>query len=260
MARDYSNRGNQSRNNTRLSDKRVRPAKKRRAANKNTRKRKTQTPGWVWLAIGLCVGLFIAAFAYIATRPTGHPGRGNGPAEKISLQTDAEQNASKSKGDATSEKQPDTKKQHPDKPKFAFYEMLPDSTVIIPKKYYPDDYQADHDSSGVTSKTVATTTSNAPSAASDAEASSDSNTVTVTQPGPYVIQAGAFSSQASAERRKAQLTLLGLEAQVLQTQPDTGDSLFLVRTTTIQSNNKLVKYLKRLHNEDIDTLVLHPNG
>lgn len=214
----------------------------------------------------MCVGLFIAAFAYIATRPTGHPGRGDAPVETIQLQTDDESANSTDQADAGTKQQAQSKtdddEQQPDNPKFAFYEMLPDSTVIIPQKYYPDDYQADsgageeNSSSGVTSKTVTTADASASNDTPDANA----DAVAITQPGPYVIQAGAFSTPDGAQRRKAKLTLLGMEAQVLKTQPDSGSSLYLVRTHSITSNNKLVKFLKRLHDEGIDTLVLHPSG
>src|SRR5699024_7539929 len=90
MAREYSNRGNNSRTTTRkknnASKRTAQPAKKRSAPKKNTRRKTrtpTGTPGWVWLGSGVCIGLTVAAVVYIASRPTVQPNREPTPERSI---------------------------------------------------------------------------------------------------------------------------------------------------------------------------------
>src|SRR5699024_1209030 len=143
MARDYSNRGNNSRTASRkknnASKRTAQPAKKRSAPKKNTRRKTrtaTGTPGWVWLGSGLCIGLTVAAVVYIASRPTGEPNREPTPEQSIATpsSTAAE---SDSASTATAEDEQAASDQQGDNPRFAFYEMLPDYKVVIPEESYP---------------------------------------------------------------------------------------------------------------------------
>src|SRR5699024_7539930 len=81
-------------------------------------------------------------------------------------------------------------------------------------------------------------------------------TPSVSKPGRYIIQAGSFSTPKDANRRKAELTLLGLQAQVLEFTLDSGQTVYRVRSQTIDSNSQLNKLLKRLRDNSIATIVL----
>src|SRR5699024_1356643 len=208
MAREYSNRGNNSRTTTRkknnASKRTAQPAKKRSAPKKNTRRKTrtpTGTPGWVWLGSGLCIGLTVAAVVYIASRPTGEPNRE--PTAEQSIATPSSTAAeSDSASTATAEDEQAASDQQGDNPRFAFYEMLPDYKVVIPEESYPGKTP-----SGTGSTTASSTNNSQPAP----EPSKPQPTPpSVSKPGRYIIQAGSFSTPKDANRRKAELTLLGL--------------------------------------------------
>ena len=70
----------------------------------------------------------------------------------------------------------------PKKKRFSFYDILPNFELIIPEK--TPDIAADH----------------APQA--------------VMEPGVYVLQAGSFSTNVDADRRRAELALQGIESHI----------------------------------------------
>ena len=67
-------------------------------------------------------------------------------------------------------------------PRFSFYNMLPNFEVIIPEE--------------------------------EPDVRRDMRSEPVERPGTYVLQAGSFTSPADADRRRAELALLGVESQV----------------------------------------------
>lgn len=67
-------------------------------------------------------------------------------------------------------------------PRFSFYSMLPNFEVVVPEE--------------------------------EPDVSRDSGTVAVEQPGTYVLQAGSFTVESDADRRRAELALLGVESRV----------------------------------------------
>lgn len=230
-----SRTGNRGKTRAGGNRKRPRPATKRNTPKKNRRKQ-AGTPGWVWLASGLCIGMTVAAFAYIITRPTSHPGRDltrvQVPQPVAQDDGNAAQNAKQPDTDATDDGQPA-------EPQFAFYEMLPDYEIVIPQQDYPE---ATGDTDGNHS--------------TQQPAEPQPTTPTVRQPERYVIQAGSFSSRDDANRRRAQLALLGMQAHIVRHQFDSGRVVYRVRSHTIESNNRLTEMLKRLRAEGIGTLVL----
>src|SRR5699024_4301411 len=76
---------------------------------------------WVWVGCLLFFAMAAGAVGWIATRPTGHPGRDFSEVEvpQPEKTVDTKQTAAKAS-------------QKPQQPKFAFYEMLPDYEVVIP--------------------------------------------------------------------------------------------------------------------------------
>lgn len=184
---------------------------------------------------GLFIGLTLAAFFYIGSRPTGHPGRDTAKIEVP--QPEPTKN--------TPTKSADTQQPKSEKTQFTFYEMLPDYEVVVPgEKPQPD--TADNDNA-----TDATDSGAASNADNDQPSTSDTQGAE-----HYVIQVGAFSTNEDATQRKAQVTLLGLQANVIRSELDSGKTLYRVRSDIINSNNRLTEMLKRLHEHDIDTLVL----
>lgn len=71
----------------------------------------------------------------------------------------------------------------------------------------------------------------------------------------YILQAGSFRQGADADRRRAQILLLGLDAKVESVEAN-GDRWHRVYVGPFQSHNTLTDARSKLINESIDTLVI----
>lgn len=196
MARDYA---------------RTRGGRKKRRRRPAVRRRRNTVPGWVWLICGICIGLAAAAGIYVFGRP-GAP----------ELSPAADGGGKRAEDDSAQAGETKTDK----KPRFAFYEMLPNYEVVIPEEEY------EQGESGATTSPK------------------------VREPGRYLIQAGSFSSYADADRRKAELALLGLESEIEGVELEDGRTVYRVRSAPIEKLERLNATLKRLRENDIDTLVM----
>lgn len=110
------------------------------------------------------------------------------------------------------------------KSRFDFYEMLPRFEVVIPE----------------TEREVSATTPTA---------------VQPVEPGLYILQAGSFQSFADADRRKAQLALLGMESQIQKVTIDERQ-WHRVRLGPYDRLNDVQRARRALRNADIDALIL----
>lgn len=195
--------------------------KKKRTTRRSrpaAKRRNDGPPGWVWLVCGVCVGLVVAAGVYVFGRAGGMSG--------LTITTPVTD-------DAATEHRPAGKNAGGDgkarEPRFAFYEMLPNYEVVIPEEEYENGGR-----DGATAKT----------------------SPKVRQPGRYRIQAGSFSEYADADRRKAELALLGLESEIQSVKLDDGRTVYRVRSAPVEELERLNEALKRLRENDIDTLVM----
>ena len=132
-------------------------------------------------------------------------------------------------------------------PRFSFYKMLPDYEVVIPEEEYPEEDA--ETAAGAAQDTPAGEPPPPPE-------STQPTTPRVEEPGNYVIQAGSFSRNADADRRKAELGLLGLAARIVQVDLPSGKTVYRVQSNTIGSSDELNRMLKRLRENRIDTLVM----
>src|SRR5699024_5312343 len=140
---------------------------------------------------------------WIATRPTGHPGRDFSKVEVPQPEKTA----------ATTQQSAGKSQSQPQQPKFAFYEMLPDYEVVIPGEM--DEIRqrsnADHSASAASKQAASET---APGASDTTE--------------NYIIQVGAFTQNTDANQLKARVTLLGLQADVVRSKTDSGQVIYRV--------------------------------
>ena len=109
--------------------------------------------------------------------------------------------------------------------KFDFYGMLEDFQVVVPGQIKPEP------------KPQAGT---APAAA---------GTI-------YVLQVGAFRTEPEADRLRAQLALLGLEARIQKNVVDDKDTWFRVRVGPIQDDAELARIRARLDENKIKFMTL----
>jgi cell division protein FtsN len=78
-------------------------------------------------------------------------------------------------------------------------------------------------------------------------------------PEPYMLQAGSFRQKDDAERRRAELLLLGLEPKIEETSSDNG-RWFRVFLGPFESQESMSRARGLTANQDIDTLVLKRSG
>jgi cell division protein FtsN len=133
-----------------------------------------QFPGWLWMLFGLSLGLSVAFAIYVKDNPTEDPSKPTAQPQPASMQSSLD-DSSEAPGDVESE--PEKKER-----RFTFYELLPNFELTVPEKR--PDIEADI----------------APAA--------------VVEPGVYVLQAGSFSTNEDADRRRAELALQGIESHI----------------------------------------------
>ncbi|MEH6910516.1 MAG: SPOR domain-containing protein [Oceanicoccus sp.] len=172
-------------------------AKKPKATKRKKKVVKKQTPGWVWLFIGIVAGVFVSFLGYLANiTPEPAP-------EKIAQKVD--------------EIREDVKKTVATK--FDFYTLLPEREVIVPVEH------------------------------EDVDSSPKQATI-------YILQAGSFRSSNDADRLRAQLILMGLEAKVEQVSVANGDLWHRVQVGPFGDRSRLSKARGILLDQGIDTLLL----
>ncbi len=107
--------------------------------------------------------------------------------------------------------------------RFDFYTLLPEREVIVPDE--PEE-EPDPDAE----KTV------------------------------YILQAGSFKTAKDADRLRARLILMGLDARVETVTVDGGDQWHRVQVGPFESRSKLANTRSRLISEGIDTMLMKKKG
>jgi cell division protein FtsN len=193
--------------------------KKRAPARARSRKKQQEDyPGWMWMIFGLAIGLSVAFAIYMKDRR-----------ETMPLQSVAQQPASMS---GPMEREPVATNPEPvadataaaeekAEPRFSFYNMLPSFEVVIPEE--------------------------------ESDVSRDREVEAIQEPGTYVLQAGSFAALADADRRRAELALLGLESRIQRVSID--DKTFhRVRIGPVSDLDELNLIRNQLRQAKIDVL------
>ena len=170
------------------------------------------------MIFGLAIGLSVAFAIYMKDRR-----------ETMPLQSVAQQPASMS---GPMEREPVATNPEPvadataapeeqAEPRFSFYKLLPSFEVVIPEE--------------------------------ESEVSRDREVEAIQEPGPYVLQAGSFAALADADRRRAELALLGLESRIQRVSID--DKTFhRVRIGPVSDLDELNLIRNQLRQAKIDVL------
>ncbi|HWM28598.1 MAG TPA: SPOR domain-containing protein [Woeseiaceae bacterium] len=174
----------------------------------------SEYPGWAWMVFGLAIGLSVAFAIYVNGRDSRV--RSQPVAEEAASMREAAEEATLPQVDEVPAGS-DT----PPKPRFDFYNMLPNFEVIIPEQ--------------------------------ETDVSSDTAVQAVVKPGVYVLQAGSFTQHADADRRRAQLALQGIESTIQRVTID-DKTYHRVRIGPIEDLEQLNVVRSRLREADIDVL------
>jgi cell division protein FtsN len=174
------------------------PAK--RGASRYKAPAKQPVPGWIWLACGLAVGVFVMLLMNL------QPG---GDAIKRNKAETAR---------ASSQAKPKPATQEPVKPKYDFYTLLPESEVIVPAETLPPSAPAQP---AVTPAEAAKIDAARALAALNGETPPPAPPVAPAPPtaqaplsSQFFLQAGSFRRKDDAESLRAQIILLGQDVRV----------------------------------------------
>jgi cell division protein FtsN len=173
-------------------------------------------PGWVWGLVGLSVGLGVAAWVYLG----GHH-RAPAPATLAPAAPPAPVAEATKKGPESAPQKPAPVPPAP-KPRFEFYTMLPEMEVPTHEP--------------ATGKAAET-----PSVKASGET--------------YILQVATFRSYEEADRLKASLSLLGLEASI-QSVTVEGKPLHRVRVGPYTDMAKVNDARRRLKEHALDPILV----
>ena len=176
-------------------------------------------PGWMWMLFGLSIGLAVAVAIYLKDQQSD-PGSPVAAAEPASMAEPMVPTpapvAAERQGDSEEREAADDKE-----PRFSFYNMLPNFEVVIPEE--------------------------------EGDVRPDRNVEPIEASGTYVLQAGSFADVADADRRRAELALLGIESHVQRVAID-DRTYHRVRIGPIDDLDELNLLRNQLRQADIDVL------
>jgi len=190
-----------------------RPRPKRRYK----RKRATSPP-WIWTLVGLIVGLFVAFLVYLQMRPQPMVA-----SRTIALEKPAEL-ASREIHQPREKPIP-----APPKPRFDFYNLLPEMEVIVPEQ----EISGTPTHEGVKQ---------------------------VEKPGTYLLQAGSFRSQQQADQLRAKLALLGLETSLQTVSVNSKQAWHRVRVGPFNNLTELNEARRLLKKNGVDAILIRLKG
>jgi cell division protein FtsN len=168
---------------------------KSRAHPASKQKKPQHKPGWVWFAAGLLVGVFVSGLVWLKVTPSG-------PLVSKQASTTKQQPKSPAKVEVKEEKEPDTPK-----PRFDFYTILPEMEVVVPDPV-DEPIKKREETKEISEPAVAF---------QDATAG-------------YMLQMGSFRKYGDADRLKASLALVGIQAEIQRVRIKGGDVFHRVRS------------------------------
>ncbi len=194
------------------------PADYKSRVNRNQKK---SLPGYIWLLSGLAIGLFVAFIIYLDKQPESDKSFGSAvqhELEKLKKQSSKKETSKK----LTESKTTSVKKE----PKFNFYTLLPELEVLIPEN------------------------ETRPPEGSNKTATRQSSQRDNTK---YVLQIGSFQNLGDAEKLKANLAFIGIEANI-QHVTINKQAWHRVRTGPYKNKQQLYNSQKILKKNDIHAI------
>lgn len=186
-----------------------------KSKGKTRGKGKSGTPAWVMLVSGLVLGGLAGVGGYVFFN------KGHAPAtqDKAATQT---QPAPKKQNTAAAKPSTDSKKSAAaEKPRFEFYTLLPEQEVIIP----------------------------------DSEVRAQQEKIEQRHGGTYIIQVGSFRHKEDADSLKAQLALLGIEADV-DSVTGNEETWHRVRVGPFTDTREMNRIRNRIHANKMNTMLV----
>ena len=186
----------------------------------NPKPKQQQTSGWIWFFAGLLVGLFAAGLAWLKFGQ--YPTHQVAPAKPGNTHAQRQQEPTKAK--------PKEQKTLPPKPRFDFYTVLPEMEVVVPEPE-PIPRQASQKQS--VSTTASTKTGSA-----------------------YMLQMGSFLKYEDADRMKASLALLGIQAEIQKVTINNKDTYHRVRSGPYRNSQQVNRLRTQLQKNGVNSLLI----
>jgi len=175
---------------------------------------KKPLPGWLWLVTGVLLGGFVMGLIWLDGQSVDGSG---GPAGDRLERTTQESRPAAAPG-AEEPVFP--------KPRFDFYDMLPEMEVVVP----------DEDLGKAPARKI------------------ESPDTAI--PASYLVQVGSFRRTADADRLKAQLALLGIEARVVEARISAHETRYRVRSGPYLGETALHGVRQRLADNGFKGMVI----
>ena len=188
-----------------------------------------RAPAWLLVLSGLLPGLFIAYLVHM------HHERDGGVTEIASGGSaggDDAQQADEGNG----------------RPRFEFYELLSEMEVVVPDESEPEVSAIPQGED---------TPVPTPEAEAPAEPAPERDADTDAQ---YMVQAGSFRSHEDADRLKARLALMGVQADIHSVEVDGGETWHRVRIGPFADRGRVEAIRGRLEEENVDSILLRMRG
>ena len=200
------------------------------------RRARATTPGWVWLLAGFALGAFVVGLAWIKYAPRGDDGAwiGASPAPATPAAPDPQPHAGKRDGAVAP------------KPRFDFYTLLPSMEVVVPDEE-------------LEAEPPAPPPPPSPPPGPSSGSSVPPRTTVAAPPVPrvrYLLQVASFRNAADADRLKAQLALLGYQANVQKAAASSGGTWYRVRIGPFNGTGPLQDARARLAQEGHKGMVI----
>ena len=190
-----------------------------------------RAPAWLLVLSGLLPGLFIAYLVHM------HHERDGGVTEIAS---------GSSAGDGDTQQTDEGN----GRPRFEFYELLSEMEVVVPDESEPE-VSAVPPGDDTPMPAPDSETPAAPAPQPESEPDDDAQ---------YMVQAGSFRSHEDADRLKARLALMGVQADIHSVEVDGGETWHRVRIGPFADRGRVEAIRGRLEDENVDSILLRMRG
>ncbi|MDI1302347.1 MAG: SPOR domain-containing protein [bacterium] len=205
------------------------PAPHKGASRNSKASSRRGVPGWLWLLLGLAVGIFVAFLWHLWELRKESSAKT--PVAVVAA-------AGKKSGDIANAPA-STASGKGEEPRFDFYTLLPNQQAMSNKPAASKPQEP------------ATTTPMIPDSTAKAAGAASS----IKEPA-YFLQAGSFKSEAEADKRRASILLLGLPVKILKVPAKPGETWYRVVVGPIRGKDSLQSARTSLRSNGVETMVM----
>lgn len=184
------------------------------------------TPGWVWMVLGIAIGITVAVAVWVLR-----------PAERDRVRV-VTPDPRAPEAQATRDQNGGVKLPPKEEARFSFYDMLPSYEVVIPR----EEIEGNRDQ--------------ARKAEPDPREASPKNTPALAEEGDYIIQVGSYRRREDAESQRAQLALIGLEGRVETVTINDNQTWYRVRVGPIADAPRVHSVMMRMEEHGMDDVLV----